>query len=530
MDRKSKLSWCLLLLVSSSSCTGPAVKTGTHWSVHPEIISPDQGAIQNAGAGTEIWRGGPGNGVTNLVNYAVRVSDYAVNSMIRVSWSDYEAEEGHYLFQKMDKHFAYCIQYGQKLDIACFVTSAVGGDLIDGAPCSYPRYVHEALQASPQQDHKHASFWDKKPRWEPNFENPYFFERYDALLKAFAAYLEQPLTFGGKTIQRKKLVRCIEMRHFGFWGEGAYPKTLVPSNSACLIRFAEAFIKYFPDIRIVVPTNGMVYIPSVYDTLKDYHFFLLTAKNEAGLLGIFRDNWGWDERASYYQKIYYSSNKYEKDGVKMYELLRDRWKRAPLVGEPAQIYPKGDYRAYSSLLAQVKYLHPVVIRNCNVSDGPNKSSTNPTAYSIFNDPPALDDFRRMYALIGFRYLFTAANITRRNGELEISMDWLNIGLTPTYDKWKVRFFLEDESGKEIWTGFSTLDLRQVFPAANAPAGLVNADNARRHIDHFLNVPAAGKLYLQIVDPDGISPPMALSIKGRTQVGAYFLGDDKAGVR
>ena len=483
---------------------------------------PDQGAIQNAGMGTEIWRGGPSNGETRLVNTAVQVSDYAVNSMIRVSWSDYERAEGEYLFKLMDKHFEYCIQYKQKLNIGCFVTSDNHGNKLEGALCAYPVYVHEALQASGQKDVKYTSSLGQITRWEPNFENPYFFERYDALLKAFAEYLEQPLTFDGQTVQRKKLVRYIEMRHFGFWGEGAYPKQLVPTNSACLIRFVDAFIKHFPGIRILVPTNGMVYIPSIYDSLTDYHFYLLTAKNKAGCFGIFRDNWGWDERSSYFQKIYYAANLYEKSGVKMFELLRDRWKIAPLVGEPGQTYPKGDFKPYSCLLDQVKYLHPVLIRNCNVSDGPKKSATNPTAYSIFNDPPALENFHKMYALIGFRYLFTSAKITNKNGNLEISMNWLNIGLTPTYDGWSIRYFIENEAGKEIWTSASTFDLRALLPDENTPPGIVKVDNAKKHTDRYQNVPATGKIYLQITDPDNISPPMALSIKGRTEKGAYCL--------
>ncbi len=518
-------NWCPLLFLPLFLCNLLAEEIQTTAVFTPEVIPPEQGAIQNAGVGAEIWNGGPGNGITNLVTYAVRVSDYAVNSMIRICWADYEAKEGEYLFRKLDKHFEYCIQYGQKLNIGCFVTSAGGGPLIDGARCSYPPYVHEAMQKSTQKDAVAPMFTDKKNRWEPNFENPYFFERYDALLKAFAEYLEQPQTFGERSIQRKKLVRCIEMRHFGFWGEGAYPKRFVPSHSKYLIRFADAFIKYFPDIRIVVPTNGMVYIPSVYDTLKDYHFHLMSAKNNAGMLGIFRDNWGWDERSSYYQKLYYSSNEYEKNGVKLHELLRERWKLAPLVGEPGRTGPKEDFRPYSCLLDQVRYLHPVVIRNCNVSDG--SDTFNPTGYSIFNDPQALDNFHQMYAVIGFRYLFSSAKIARRADVLDVTMDWLNIGLTPTYDRWKIRFYIEDEAGKEIWSGVSSLDLRTIFPDEYTPLGVVNARKAKKHTDQFSNVPHGGKLYLQIVDPDGISPPMALSIKGRTEKGAYPLAGGPA---
>lgn len=488
-------------------------------AVTPEIITVEQGAIQNAGAGAEIWNGGAGNGVTNLVKYAVRVSDDSVNAMIRVGWDAYETWEGEYHFEKMDRHFESCIQYGQKLNIGCFVTSNAGTkQKIDGAFCCYPAYVHDALQKGGQKDTVNTLWLNKTDHWEPNFENPFFVERYDALLKAFAAYLEQPITAGGKTVPRKKLVRCIEMRHFGFWGEGAYPKQLIPSGSANLIRIADAYVRHFPDIRLVVPTNGMRFTPS-YDALKDYHFHLLAIRNRVGLAGTFRDNWGDDERR--YQAIYYEGNRYEKDGVRMYELIRDRWKSAPLVGEPGRWGPtKEGFHPYWGLLEQVNYLHPAMIRNCNVSTG--KSATNPTEYTILEDPKALDAFRRMYAVIGFRYLFTEARVKRVNGETDIEVDWLNIGLTPTYDAWKVRYFVEDGAGQEIWSGFSALELRSVFPDPDTPPGVVVAAKARTHVDRFDRVPQGGKLYIQIVDPDGISPPLALSIKGRTAKGAYPL--------
>jgi hypothetical protein len=515
--------WPILFLLLLFPWAPLADETGTCVHIRPEIIGVHAGAVQNAGTGTEIWHGGPSNGETRLVQTAARVSDYAVNSMIRVNWSDYEREEGEYLFSEMDKHFLYCIQYGQKLNIGCFVTSANHGITIDGGLCAYPAYVHEALQQSKQKDVKYTASRGNFTRWEPNFENSYFFERYEALLRAFAQYLDGTQTYNGKTIQRKKLVRYIELRHFGFWGEGAYPKVLVPSNSECMIRFADAYIRHFPDIRLLAPTNGMVYGPSTYDTLKDYHFYLLTAKNDVGLLGIFRDNWGWDENLSYVQRLFYAENKYEKDGVKLYELLRDRWKSAPLVGEPLQALPKKGFQPYSHLLEQVRYLHPVVIRNCNVPSG-TKSYVNPEGYNVFDDPRAIENFHKMYAIIGYRYLFTSAAITWNDDELVITIDWLNIGLTPTYEEWNVRYIIQDHSGKEIWAGSSSLDLRMVFPAEDVTPGVVKAEHATTHTDRFADAPKAGTLYLQIVDPVDISPPMALSIEGRTPRGTYLLVD------
>lgn len=485
----------------------------------PVAIPVEEGAIQNAGAGTEIWFGGPSDGVTNLARYAVRVSPYSANAMIRVGWDAYETNEGEYHFDKMDRHFECGLRYGQKLDIGCFVTSNAGTkQKIDGAFCCYPAYVHEAMQRSGLKDTVNTMWLNKTDHWEPNFENPYFFERYSALLKSFADYLEKPITVGEKTVQRKKLVRCIELRHFGFWGEGAYPGKLIPSNSACLIRFADAYAKLFPNIRLVIPTNGMRFSP-IYDSLKEYHFHLLSMRNAAGLAGTFRDNWGDDEMR--YQTLYYAANRYEKNGAKMFELLRDRWKTAPLVGEPGRWGPtKEGFHPYWGLNEQVRYLHPSVIRNCNVSDG--KSSTNPTAYSIFTDPKALEAFQRMYAVIGFRYLFTEARVKRSNGAMEVETDWLNVGLTPTYDRWQVRYFIEDAAGREIWHDGSTLDLRTVFPYDCTELGKGNGARPMTHADRYLHVPATGKVFLQIVDPDNISPNMALSITGRTAKGAYCL--------
>jgi len=515
----------LLLLILIFSC-GKSDEFGGPKKTSFEVILPESGAIQNAGAGNEIWNGGASNGETRLIAFAVNVSNFSVNSMIRPNWADYEPTKGNYRFDKMDKYFDNCVKYNQKIDIACFCTSYIGSNtLSDGVLCSYPESVHQAMQESGQKDIKYTSsysFAPDKVTWEPNFESDYFYERYDALLKAFSDYLKKPVMYKGKPVPREKFVRLIEMRHFGYWGEGNYHSTLVPPNSECLIRFADSFIQNFPDIWICVPTNGMGYSSSYSSSLipfkRDYHFYLLTARNNRGLLGIFRDNWGADENS--FVNMYHSGNKYEKDGKKMYELLRDRWKYAPLVGEPMQVAPADGYQPYSDLLDQVKYLHPVVIRNCNVSDG--SSSTNPTSYSTFNDPQALENFRKMYSIIGFRYLVTSATIERKDGALGITLNWLNIGLTPTYDSWQVRFFIKNGSGEETWSGFSTIDLRTVFPDEKTPPGEVNEGKAIPHIDSFRDVPEGGSLYMEIIDPDGISPNMALSIKGRTKDGAYLL--------
>lgn len=107
--------------------------------------------------------------------------------------------------------------------------------------------------------------------------------------------------------------------------------------------------------------------------------------------------------------------------------------------------------------------------------------------------------------------------------LEISLKWQNIGLTPTYDRWNIRFFLLDQSGKEIWQGNSSLDLRTLFPNENLAPGKVDLSKALTHKDIYAQCNASGSWYMQIVDPDEISPPMALSVQGRRADGSYFIG-------
>ena len=84
----------LLFLSLVSACALFRQESAKATTFAPEIITVEQGSIQNAGAGTEIWNGGPRDGVTNLIRYAVRVSDYSVNSMIRPAWDAFETQEG----------------------------------------------------------------------------------------------------------------------------------------------------------------------------------------------------------------------------------------------------------------------------------------------------------------------------------------------------------------------------------------------------------------------------------------------------
>ncbi len=500
------------------------------------IIPIEEGAIQNAGIGTEIWTGGPSAGYSFLVKYAVQLREYALNSMIRVCWSDYEEEEGVYLFeQKMDPFFKTALQYGQKLNVGVFMCDLpvydrkIDVDLTrpdeEIATMKYPRYVHEAMQKSLDKDRTHRQKPTDLPRWVPNYKNDFFFQRYEALLKAFAEYLDHEISYEGRTVVRKSLVRIIEIRFYGTFGEGLYRQPLVPEKSEYLIRFAKLYLKYFPNIRLAAPTLGMMYYPDLAST-SDYLFFLLNAKNKAGAVGLFRDNWGDNDDMHMYRICFYSDNEYQKDGKKMYELIRDRWKIAPMLGEPGKFQPKkgvnGFFIPYHNIIEQVSYLHPACIRNCNVSVGV-KTRYNSSGFSIKNDPIGLANFHWAYSLMGFRMIMVPQDAQKDGSDLKLTLGWQNIGLTPVYDRWKVMYFAEDQNGKEIWRQDSSLDIQTISSNGLIPPGKFDPEKLIPHHDTLTGFPFGHNLYLRIEDPDGISPPMALSIDGRRKDGSYFIG-------
>lgn len=518
-----------LLFFCSSFSTGSELN-------RERVIPVEAGAIQNAGIGTEIWNGGPSAGCDFLVRYAVQLRPYALNSMIRVSWSDYEEEEGVYLFEKkMDPYFQTALQYGQKLNLAVFMCDLpvydrkIQVDLTrpdeEIAGMQYPLYVHKAMQKSEQKDRTDRRLPNDLPRWVPNYKNDYFFQRYDALLKAFAEYLEGKITFEGRSVERKKLVRIIEIRFYGTFGEGNYRAPNVPDNSECLIRFAKLYLKYFPDIRLAAPTLGMMDAPDMKPTV-DYLFFLLSAKNNAGSIGLFRDNWGDNDDMYMYRICFYKDNRLEKDGKKMYELIRDRWQLAPMSGEPGKFQIKpgihGLFIPYHNIIEQVSYLRPAYVRNCNVSVGV-KTRYNPTGFNIKNDPIGLANFHWAYSVMGFRLVMLPGEYQIDHSKIKLTLNWQNIGLTPVYDRWTVKFFAEDQDGKEIWKQESTLDLKKLPLHKQIPPGRFDSEKMFSHQDILNNFPVGKKLYLRIEDPDGISPPMALSIEGRRKDGSYYIG-------
>jgi len=102
------------------------------------------------------------------------------------------------------------------------------------------------------------------------------------------------------------------------------------------------------------------------------------------------------------------------------------------------------------------------------------------------------------------------------------LNWKNIGIAPTYEKWDVVFELKDNEDKLVWSGTSTFS---PGPKLENP-GLLPSPDATIAKDIFVlpaSVPLGNyQLSLIIKDPTGYRSPLPLAISGRNTDGSYTL--------
>ena len=180
----------------------------------------------------------------------------------------------------------------------------------------------------------------------------------------------------------------------------------------------------------------------------------------------------------------------------------DRWKTAPITGEPPAWIPDD----YSDLERQIRLYHATSFGNGNYgTNSPNGTIGNRV--------------RAASKASGYRLVIEggsmATSITTGTS-FPITLNWKNIGISPTYENWDITFELKNSGGATVWSGKSAFQLRLFLPQANATA----------RTDNF-TVPtsvAAGtySLILYVRDPANYRSPLPLAITGRRSDGGYVV--------
>jgi hypothetical protein len=440
--------------------------------------------LQNGGRGVEQW-----HNAFDVPVYGAGVK--AMDVYFRFGWYQVEgATQGSYNWTYLDGLINTAITNRQKFSFGIMTLNPDGGGVsYAGGSSYYPQYLHTLMQSESVKD------WIKGGVWVPNYNSPNYQNRLLALNQAINAHLETG-SFNG--VRYKDVIGYIDVRGYGSWGEwhhgslvdnmSEFPAGELPTSSS-LKKIIDAHLLGFPNYKLVAMIAGFdagsTGIPLFYSPA-DVAYYLLTAKNNAGEIGIRRDQWGATDA---YIAGLMENNTASYNGVALKTLIMNKWKVAPVVGEPPS-WNDGDFAA---LPGQVKLYHACSFGNGNYGAAINSTITANVKSASF------------YA--GHRLTIRTASVTT-GPTTTITLNWENknnggIDWTPSYENWDVIYSVNGNViGKSVFNP-------RLFTGAKSIS------------DSFTGVPK-GTLTVKVVDPAGYRKPVSLAIAGQNVDGSYSI--------
>lgn len=391
-------------------------------------------------SGTENWNG----------QYYTSFSGGAQDLYFRFCWTDIEQNtQGNYIWTRFDQEFNKALALKGKFSFGimtvCDSDDFLREEIINGSSSRYPRYLHENMQLQSVKDYA------KNGQWIPNWNSTFFLDRFDALLQAIQAHIVS------KGWQDK--INYVDIRGYGQWGEWhsvgfGQPVTSQPSGTRITVssykRFIDGHIKAFPDYQLVMLMAALdanwldntMTPPEITD-------YILKAKNNVGLLGIRRDQWGATD--GYIHDYFENNSRSFGTSGPFKNIIMERWKYAPLVGEPM-----GPGSNLSDLQRQVTFYHANSVGNGNYTA----------------DATSQNYFKNAENAAGYKLALQSGTVetTTANG-LTVNFSVENFGNTPCYENYDLVYELRTVTGNLVWTGTSTFK-----PALKIPGVYPIADN------------------------------------------------------
>lgn len=374
----------------------------------------------------------------------------------------------------------------------------------DGGYASYPQWLHQQMQSESVRD------WRIGQTWTPNYNSNYYLNWLLDLNTAVNAHIEAT-SYNG--VRYRDVINCIDIRGYGAWGEwhsgytpnnqiSDYPSGTFPTV-ASLKRIVDAHTNAFPNFQLVcmIAAFDANYLGNTMNPPEIAHYILTHRGTNRGPIGWRRDQWGALDN---YLMNYLEFNTRSFNGVVFNTLIMDRWRTAPITGEP----PAWNPDEYSDLERQIRLYRAVSFGNGNYGGGVAPSQLN-----------TRNRIRAASKAAGYRLVLEggsmATSITT-GSPFSITLNWRNVGISPTYDDWDVIYELKNSGGTTVWSGTSAFELRLFLPQATATA----------RTDNFTvptSVPAGTySLILYIRDPVNYRQPLPLAITGRRSDGGYVL--------
>ena len=464
----------------------------------PELIRP--------WAGAESWHD---QAVVNIPTSGTphNPKDLYIRSFFH--WYQLETALGIYDFDGVVRPYIQtAIDRNQKFGIGLMTLRVGTGITYDGAGSTYPEYLHDSMQAEPvYKDWIGGEITEDW--WVPNYNSGAYQRRLDSLHANLARWLDTA-NYGGVTFD--KVVRYVDIRGVGDYGEwhhvdhadARYWAEFKVPLVASLEKIVQSHLDRFGDKYWLVAIDGLFDCYTLNNTwnppgIADY---VLRATYGGGKkIGIRRDNFGSNN--GWIDTWLQNNGNGDIDGKTFGQVIADRWKLAPFIGEPNNGGDGGSPDRYTHIAQDMRDHHVLSFGNGNISG--NTTNDN-------------DSIRLASKLAGYRLRVDSGYMTTAittGTPFTLSLDWKNDGLTPTYEHWDVVYVLKSGT-TTVWTDTSSFD----------PYLWWSSDTT---ITENFTIPTAlidsgvYSLYVKLVDPSGYrNEPMPLHQTDDDGDGAYLL--------
>lgn len=387
-------------------------------------------------------------------------------------------------------------------------------DFYDGGYSSYPEYLHNLMQAEGTTD------WiGDAGHWIPNYNSThyhYWLRKWNIAVHNFidtATVFPTAGPHSGQTVQVRHMIGALDIRGIGSYGEGHHYSS-APGNDVG--NFPAGTFPTIPSFKAIIdahvePWQGyrLVGMIALFDGQRllntwvpaEVGVYLLQRTTSKGPIGWRRDQWGANDN---YLDFYLKNNPNSFNGYRMDTAIMNRYRYAPITGEPPGGPDFYNGNNMGSMAIQVRTYRPAWIGNGNYGGG----------YSVGG--AWQDTMRLAFSLAGFHLRLTGGSAVI-GSSMTINLKWRNFGLTPTYNNWTVQYSLKNGGGSTVWTGNSSFNPYLFLP-----------DYGEQTKTDGFTMPAVAagnySLYVTVKDPDNYLQPLPLQITGRASDGSYFLSN------
>jgi hypothetical protein len=467
----------------------------------PDIISPGRGAEQ--------WHNSSAR-IPNPTESQPIGTENSLDVYYRFEAWRLQDAQGNFTWSYFDGLIQDAINKGQKLSfgIMTYNDDGGGGTNYGGGESAYPQFLHNQMQSEGAKDVLLGGEW--LPNWNSQYYINYLKSIHTAIVNRLKTQFYTPTSGinAGKRVLYGDAIYIIDVRGFGNWGEAhiggiandwnSQPnKPTIATLKAIIDAHTQIFDKWPLGMMIAYYDGGASGVP-LFHPYPEVAWYALTARNAWGETGARRDQVGAPDG---YLKAMLENNNLSYNGSPLFKtLFLEKWKNAPITGEPNPgVAP---ITGMADLIGQVNLYHHTSFGNGNYPDG----SALPLA--------TRNTIRAAFKRAGYRLILTGGKAVTSTGSIAITLNWQNIGITPTYENWDVVYELVSSSGAVTTLGTSSVKPKLILPATT-PTVVVDTFSE--------NVTGTYTLRMVVKDPSGYRQPAPIAIQGRSASGYYNLG-------